>query len=54
MQTHESANEQLRKEIRELRQKQEQQKAPQAVAQESQNVPKQALDYVMVQVSTIY
>ena len=50
----ESANEQLRKEIRELRQKQEPQKAPQARShrkQEPQKVPKPALGHVTVQVS---
>ena len=54
----ESANEQLRKEIRELRQKQEPQKAPQKAPQarphrkqEPQKVPKPALGHVTVQVS---
>ena len=64
VQIHESANEQLRKEIRELQEqqkapqatlqrKQEQQEVPQAVPQDSQKVLKPALDYVMVQVSTV-
>ena len=50
----ESANEQLRKEIRELRQKQEQQKAPPVPPrrkQEPQKVPKPALGHMTVQVS---
>ena len=54
VQTHESAIEQLCKEIRELRQKQEPQKAPQATPhrkQESQKVPKPALGHMTVQVS---
>ena len=53
VQTHESANEQLRKEIRELRQKQEQQKAPPVPPrkQEPQKVPKPALGHMTVQVS---
>ena len=68
VQTHESASEQLCKVNCELRQKQEpqkapqstphrkqdQQKVPQALAQEQQKMPKQALDYVMVQVSAIF
>ena len=47
VQTHESANEQLRKENRELRQKQEPQKAPQAAPcrkQEPQTMPEEAAD----------
>ena len=54
VQTHESAIEKLRKEIRELRQKQEPQKAPQATPhrkQEPQKVPKPALGHMTVQVS---
>ena len=52
--THESANEQLRKEIRELRQKQEQQKAPPVPPhrkRKPQKVPKPALGHMTVQVS---
>ena len=57
VQTHESANKQLHKENRELRQKQEPQKAPQATPhckQEPQKVPKPALGHMTVQVSTVF
>ena len=57
VQAHESVIEQLHKEIRELRQKQEPQKAPQATPhrkQEPQRVPKPALGHMTVQVSTVF
>ena len=50
VQTHESANEQLCKEIRELRQNQKQRKAPKAAPQKQQRVPHEATS----QVSDVY
>ena len=56
VQTHESANEQLHKENRELSRNEEQQKAPQATPhhkQEPQKVSKPELGHMTVQVSTV-